>query len=86
MYVNHLYNPLPCLLLQVCCDDACVHAQHYEKPNSISRGTISIPKGLGLRMKTAFTEVSRLLRAAMAVVLDMKISDRQPSRLTFYIT
>ena len=86
MYVNHLYNPLPYLLLKVCCDDACVHAQHVEKPNGIRRGTIPIPKGLGLRVKTAFAGVSRILMAATAVVLDMKISDRQPSRLIFYTT
>ena len=85
MYVNHLYNPLPYLILKVCCDDVGVHAQHNEKPNSIRRGTISIPKGLGLRMRTALAGVSRLPRAATTVVSDIeRYSLRQFSRLILH--
>ena len=69
MYVNHLYNPLPYLILKVCCDDAGVHAQTIEKPKGIRRGTIPISEGLGLRVKTALSGMSRLLRAATARVV-----------------
>ena len=61
MYVNHLYYPLPYLTLQVCCDDAGVQAQHNEKPKGIRCNTNFIPKGLGLRMKTASSGVSQTL-------------------------
>ena len=69
MYVNHLYNPLPYLILKVCCDDAGVHAQTIEKPKGIRRGTIPISEGLGLWVKTALSGMSRLLRAATARVV-----------------
>ena len=87
MYVNHLYNPFPYLIFKVCCDDAGVHAQYYEKPKGIRRGTAPIPKGLGLRMKTALSGVSRTLRAATAAISDIsRYAIRWLSRLTFYIT
>ena len=87
MHANHLYNPLPYLTLKVCCDDTGVHAQHYEKPKGIRRGTIPISEGLGLPMKTALSGVSRTLRAATAAVSDItRYSIRQLSRLTCYTT
>lgn len=87
MYVNHLNNPLPYLMLKVCCDDVCVHARYDEKPKSIRRGTTPIPNGLGSQVKTASTGVSRLLRAATAIVSDIKkYLIGQLSRLIFYLT
>ena len=87
MYDNHPYNPLPYLIPKVCCDDAGVHAQTIEKPKGIRRGTIPISEGLGFRVKTAFSGMSRLLRAATAVVLYIeRYTTRQFSRLTFYTT
>ena len=41
MYVNLSNSPLPYLIVNTCYNsDACVHAQYYEKPNSMVRGTI----------------------------------------------
>ena len=87
MCVNYPYNPLPYLILKVCCDDAGVHAQYIEKPKGIRCSTTPIPKGLGFRMKTALSGVSRLLRAATAVVSDIeRYLIGRSSRLTFYTT
>lgn len=72
MHVNHPHNPLPYLILKVCCDDAGVHAQYIEKPKGISCGTTPIPKGLGFRVKTALAGASRLLRAATTVLSDIE--------------
>ena len=87
MYVNYLHNPFPYFIHKVCCDDTGVQAQHNEKPKGIRRGTITIPKGLGFRIKTALTEVSRLLRKGTAIVSDI---ERYLIRLLnlsiFYIT
>ena len=51
MCVNHPHNPLPYLILKVCCDDAGVHAQTNEKPKGIRCSTTPIPEGLGFRMR-----------------------------------
>ena len=41
MYVNLSSNPLPYLIASTCYNnDACVHAQYCEKPNSMVRDTI----------------------------------------------
>ncbi len=86
MYVNHPYNPLPYLILKVCCDDAGVHAQTNEKPKGIRRSTIPISEGLGFRVKTALSGMSRLLAATAVVLFIERYTTRQSSRLTFYKT
>jgi len=83
MCVNHLNNPSPYLMLQVCCNDAGVHAHYHEKPNSIACGTISIPKGLGCRIDTASTGVSHLLRVAGNCIRYRKIDDKVAEPLIF---
>ena len=86
MCVNHPYNLLPYLIFKVYRNDAGVHAQTNEKPKGIRCGTIPISKGLGLRVKTALSGVSRLLRAVPTVVSYIeRYMTRRFSRLTFYM-